>query len=62
MGEWRIFSKPYIYFVLYMCECLCIYMCTTCMQVPEEVRRQCRPLETGVRGDCELAAVGTGNS
>lgn len=65
VGQRKISSCSPLYFdffrlFYYRCVCLSVYLCTMCMQVPEEARKECWALVTADAGSCEPFDMGAG--
>lgn len=46
---------------MYLCVCLCKFMCPMCVQVPMEAREQLNPIDLLWTGGCEPSGMGAGN-
>lgn len=55
MLNYPVIALLRIIYFLYMCICLLVYMCSTCMRVPEEVRGGFNSLGSWVTDGCELS-------
>lgn len=57
----KSFLKFYLFILESVCESVCVFMYTTCMQEPVEAKEGIKNLGTGLTGSWEPPSLGNGN-